>query len=171
MENTVKSLTTGLSAVMNTDDQIEFLESSRQDAHQVFNELIARCNSELSKLFLGQTATMDEKSFVGSAEVQERVLMQYAELDEHFIEGVLNYQLIPFLINLGFKLEGCKIESEEGEDLPILDKLKVDAELMKYFDLDEQYILETYGTPVIKKAEAVDKGLSNFQNRLKGYYS
>lgn len=170
MENIVKSLSTGLSVVMNSDDSIDFKETTKQDAHQVFNELIARCNSELSKLFLGQTATMDEKSFVGSAEVQERVLLQYAEEDEHFIEGVLNYQLIPFLNNLGFKLEGCKIESEEDEDLTILEKIKVDAELMKYFDLDETYILETYGTPVKKKEIPVDKGIQEVKNRLEQYY-
>lgn len=171
MEQMVKGFATGLSMVLDTEDQIEFLETTKQDAHQVFDMLIQRCNSELSKLILGQTSTMDEKSFVGSAEVQERVLQGYAELDEHFIEGVLNYQLIPFLNNLGFGLDGYTIEAKDDEDLTIQEKIKVDAELMKHFDLDETYILETYGTPVKKKAESVDKGFKEVQNKLAKYYS
>lgn len=171
MEQTVKNFATGLSMVLDTDDQIEFLETTKQDAHQVFDMLIQRCNSELSKLVLGQTGTMDEKAFVGSAEVQERVLQGYSELDEHFIEGVLNYQLIPFLNNLGFGLAGFRIEASKDEDLTLQERIKIDAELMKYFDVDPSYVLETYGTPVGKKAEPVDAGFQNFKNKLNKYYS
>jgi hypothetical protein len=171
MENALKSLSSGLSMVLDTDDVIEFAESTKSDAHQVFDMLIQRCNSEISKLILGQTATTDEKSFVGSAEVQERVLMQYAELDEYFMEGVLNYQLLPLLNGLGFGFEGCKIDSEEDEDLNILDQLKVDDMLLKYYDIPEDEILETYGRVVTKKTNPVDMGLQDVKNRLNKYYA
>jgi hypothetical protein len=171
LENTLKSLSTGLSAVMDVDDTIELLETKKPDAHQVFDAMINRCNSELSKLILGQTATMDEKSFVGSAEVQERVLMQVGESDEFFILNVLNDQLIPFLNNLGFGLDSCKIQCKEDADMPLLDKMKIDTELMKYYDLSPEYILETYGTEVTKKAVPADTGLNNFKNALAKYYS
>lgn len=171
MENTIKSLSTGLSVVMDTDDGIEFKETLKQDAHQVFDMLIQRCNSEISKLILGQTSTTDEKAFVGSAEVHERVLQGYEELDQHFIEGVLNYQLVPMLNKLGFGFDGFKIVASKDEDLTIEERLKIDAELLKWYTLPEAYILETYGTPVEKKAEPIDTGLKDVQNRLKGYYS
>lgn len=171
MEQTVKNFATGLSMVLDTDDQIEFLETTKQDAHQVFDMLIQRCNSELSKLVLGQTGTMDEKAFVGSAEVQERVLQGYSELDEHFIEGVLNYQLIPFLNNLGFGLDGFRIEASKDEDLTLQERIKIDEVLMKHFDVDESEIKETYGRTVKKKAEPVDTGFQNFKNKLNKYYS
>jgi hypothetical protein len=171
MENALKALSSGLSMVIDKDDTIDLQESKRQDAHQVFDMLIQRCNSEISKLILGQTSTTDEKAFVGSAEVHERVLQGYEELDEHFIEGVLNYQLIPFLNNLGFGLDGYKIEASKDEDLTITEKLEVDKELLKYYTLPVQYILETYGTPVEEKVEPVDMGLQEVKNRLSKYYS
>jgi hypothetical protein len=169
MENSLKSLSTGLSMVVDNDDVIELLETNKQDAHQVFNELIARCNSEIAKLILGQTATTDEKSFVGSAEVQERILLQYAELDENFIEGIMNYQLIPFLNNLGFGFDGCTIEAKDDADIPLMDRLKIDAELMKWYQLTPEYIKETYGTDVTVKL--VDAGLQQMKNKLDKYYS
>jgi hypothetical protein len=169
MENALKSLSSGLSMVLDKDDLVELVETQNKDAHKVFNEMIGRCNSEIAKLILGQTATTDEKAFVGSAEVQERILMQYAELDEEFIEGVCNYQLIPFLNNLGFGLEGCTIEAEESEDIKPLDQIKIDAELMKYFDLTPEYILEMYGVDVLPKP--VVNTVSHVKNKLDKYYS
>lgn len=152
MENFLKNMGNTSYAVIDTEDIIDLVETNRTDAHGVFDMLIQRVNSEIAKLILGQTATTDEKSFVGSAEVQERVLANYAELDERFIEGVLNYQLIPLLNGLGMGFEGLKIESEDDEELTLQEAIKVDAEIMKYFDVDPAYILEKYGTPVEKKA-------------------
>jgi len=169
LENTLKTISTGLSAVMDIDDTIEFLESKKPDAHMVFDAMINRCNSEISKLILGQTATMDEKSFVGSAEVQERVLIRVGEADEFFALNVINEQLLPMLNGLGFGLDGYKIQAKEDDDLPLMDRMKIDTELMKYYDLDEKYILETYGTVVTKKA-VVDTGFSNFKNKLNELY-
>lgn len=150
------------------DSMVEILQTSKQDAHQVFDALIERCNSEISKLILGQTGTTAEKSFVGSAEVHERILGGYGELDEHFIEGVLNYQLIPLMENLGISFNGAKIECDESEDLVALDQIKVDDVLLKYYDIPESEILDSYGRVVTKKvAPVVDKG---FTNSIDEYY-
>lgn len=150
------------------DSLIELLETSKQDAHQVFDALIERCNSEISKLILGQTGTTAEKSFVGSAEVHERILGGYGELDEHFIEGVLNYQLIPLMENLGVMFGGAKIECDDSEQLVMLDQIKIDAELLKWYDIPAAEILDTYGRVVVPKAEpVVDNG---FKNKLDDYY-
>lgn len=150
------------------DAIVEILQTSKQDAHQVFDALIERCNSEISKLILGQTGTTAEKSFVGSAEVHERILASYGELDEHFIENVLNYQLIPLMENLGVYFNGGRIECDDSEELVILDQIKVDDVLLKYYDIPEQEILDTYGRVVVKKATpVVDKP---FTNSIDDYY-
>ena len=149
------------------DTLTELLQDTKQDAYKVFDMLIERCNSEISKLILGQTGTVAEKSFVGSAEVHERVLVGYGELDEHFIEGVLNYQLIPLMENLGISFNGCKIECDESEELVALDQIKVDDVLLKYYDIPENEILESYGRIVTKKAEPVVK--PGFQNIAEWY--
>lgn len=171
MEDMLKNMGNSAYGVFDTDDLIELVESGRQDAHNVFDMMIIRCNSEISKLMLGQTGTMDEKSFVGSAEVQERVLANYAELDEHFILGVINYQLIPMMERLGISFNGAVVQIEDDEDLPLIEAIKIDAELMKHFDIDENYILEKYGTPVKKREEPKDTSLPKMKNRLDEYYS
>lgn len=153
------------------DAIVELLQQNKQDAHKVFDALIERCNSELSKLILGQTGTTAEKSFVGSAEVHERVLDSYASNDEQFIEGVCNYQLIPLLEGLGLKFNGAKIEIDNSEELSLLDQIKIDDVLLKYYDIDEQEILDSYGRKVAKKPEPVDTGFDKVKNELKDLYN
>lgn len=171
MENFLKDMGTAAYGVFDLDDIVELIESRSQDAYQVFDMMIARCNSEISKLILGQTGTMDEKSFVGSAEVMERVLANYSEFDETFITGVMNYQLIPLLESHGIMFNGCTITCEEDEEMSLPEAIKIDDVLLKYYDIDPLDIEKKYGTKVKKKAEPKDPGVMKVKNSLDEYYS
>lgn len=150
--------------------EFEIHQQNRTDAFEVYNQLIERCNSELSKLILLQTGTTAEKSFVGSAEVHERVLDGVAKNDTHFIESVLNYQLIPLMEGLGVNFKGCLIKADAKEELTPLEQIKVDDILLKYFDIDPKEIEETYGRAVVKKAEPVDTSLNETIKQTRNYY-
>lgn len=171
MESMLKNMGVAAYGVFDTDDLIELIESNRSDAHNVFNEMIARCNSEISKLILGQTGTLDEKSYVGSAEVQERVLSKIGYSDEIFIENVLNNQLVPMLVRLGVFPQGASIEVKAEEDLDLLEQSKIDIELLKSgkYKFSPEYLKEKYGSDVI---EVIDTtvSVSDIQNRLNNLY-
>jgi len=170
MDNMLKNMGVAAWGRFDTSDVIELIESNSSDAYMVFDTMIERCNSEISKLILGQTGTTAEKSFVGSAEVHERILQQYGENDEHFIENVLNYQLIPMLEGLGIKFNGAKIETVEDDELSLVEKSKIDLELLKYYDIPADYIEKTYGTPVEAKAIASDNSIAKVKNKLEEFY-
>lgn len=172
MDNMLKNMGVAAWGRFSHDDIIELIETNNGDAHMVFDALIERCNSEISKLILGQTGTTVEKSFVGSAEVHERILKMYAESDEKFICKVLNDQLIPMLEGLGINFKGHRIESEEDDELSIVERSKIDLELLKYYSIPPDYIQKTYGTPVIPKIE-VDTtfDIKRVTNSIKDLYN
>lgn len=170
MEAMLQNMGTAAWGLFDIDDTIELISTGQSDSFQVFDQLITRCNSEMAKLILGQTATTDEKSFVGSAEVQERILNQVGENDEYFICSVLNDQLLPMLIDLGFGFKGYKIIAIEDDELTLQDRSKIDLELLKYYDIPADYIEKLYGTPVEKKAVPIDNGIVSVQNSLSEYY-
>lgn len=149
------------------NDQIEIIAQQSSDSYQVFDEMIKMVNNEISKLVLGQTSTMDEKAFSGSAEVHERVLDTYEDSDEHFIMSELNYKLKPLLVSRGIMSETDSIGYTEDEGLDPLDKIKIDAELLKYYTLSPEYIKETYGTDVEVKEVTQ---MANYKNSLGEYY-
>jgi phage gp29-like protein len=157
--------------VFGKDDMVELIESSNSDAYEVFDKMIERVNSEISKLILGQTSTISEKSFVGSAEVHERVLNNYAEKDEQFLESVHNYQLVPFLREFGLLGEGDRIECDDSEELSQEDHNKLVIELLKTgrYTIPPEYIEETLGIPV-EVSEPMNT-VAEVKNKLEEYYN
>jgi hypothetical protein len=171
MESYLRNMAVASYGVFDTDDLIELVESNRSDAFQVFDMMIQRCNSEISKLILGQTGTLDEKAYVGSAEVQERVLKNVAYNDEFFIEGVLNYQLVPMMTRLGIFPEGVKITVKAEDDLSLIEQSKIDIELIKTgkFTFTPDYLEEKYGSEAIPVNDPTD--VVNVKNRLDNLYN
>lgn len=97
MEAMMVNMGSAASATLDKDDDVEFIETSNTDAHKIYNELIDRCNSEMSKLILGGTATVDENAFVGSSEVQERNLLDFSTKDKRRMKFIVEDQLIPLM--------------------------------------------------------------------------
>lgn len=85
------------------------------------------CKDEISMLVNGQTGTADEKSYVGAAEVHERILNKYTLARLQRIQRVINDQLIPFLIYWGYPLQTAKFQFTDL--LPKDDDEKDDNEL------------------------------------------
>ena len=170
MENMLRNLGQSAWGVFRTDDIIELIESANRDSFQVYDMMIQRCNSEISKLILGQTGTMDEKAYVGSAEVQERVLEYLSDTDEYFINGVLNDQLVPLMIKHGLLADGDHIYSEEDTDLTIQEKAKIDIDFINTgkFTMDVEYIKEKYNTDLIPVSDSSNIGV--VKNKLEELY-
>lgn len=170
MEGMLKHLTVGAYGLFKTDDVIEVIESGKSDAYQVFDKMIDRCNTEISKLILGQTGTTDEKAFVGSAEVHERILKSLCDADLQEIYTINNTQLLPLMNNLGFGLEGYYLDVEQEDEFDLEQKSKFDIELLKTgkFTFTPEYIKEKYGTEVVPVTEPTEP--TNISNSLKQYY-
>ena len=172
MQGMLENMGVAAWGLFKTDDIIEFIESKQQDAFDVFNQMIERCNSEIAKLILGQTGSTDEKSFVGAAEVHERMLNMTGFAIKKFIYAVNNDQLIPMMTALGFQLDGCYIDVEQEDEFSLEQKGKFDIELLKTgkFTFTPEYIKEKYGTEVVEVKEQPDKALKEYKNALSKYY-
>src|SRR5690606_29190019 len=64
---------------------------------EMFDALIERVNSEISKKILGGSGLADDKSFVGSSEIQFRLAKDRFESDKLLVKNVINQQLFPRL--------------------------------------------------------------------------
>ena len=84
-------------------DVIEFHERKNQASHKTYEDLISRKDNDLAKLINGQTGTSDEKSFVGAAQVHERVLNDYTFARLSQCQDFINFTLMPFLNDNGYK--------------------------------------------------------------------
>jgi len=158
--------------VFDTDDSLEFIRDSKTDSFKVFNELIERSNSELSKLILGSTMTTDDGSSRSQSEVHERSTTALSKDDAFFIEDLVNKHLIPWLNtyhNFGITGKWC---FDDTEALTKEQQFAIDIELVKNgFNVPKEYFTETYNTPIDETEDPEDKdpegGPEKLENSIK----
>lgn len=105
----LSNLSSSSFAVMGKDDELALVQPAAANA-QIFTELSRICNEAITKLILGSDLS-GEKSFVGSAEIRYSISNLYSENDIRFVQTIVNEELLPRLINLGFTyLTGLRFE-------------------------------------------------------------
>ena len=146
------------------------MESNNSDAYNVFDKMIDRCNSEISKLILGQTMTTDDGASRSQAEVHERVLDNVGFSDKQFLYNVNNNQLIPMLNALGFGFEGLYIDIENETEFSLMQKSAFDIALINTgkFTFTPEYIKNNYGSDVIEANN--ESNIKSVSNSLSEYY-
>jgi SPP1 gp7 family putative phage head morphogenesis protein len=113
-ENMAKNFGTNGYAILDDADEINMLERSNGvNAHLVYFERIKYADEQIAKIINGQNSTSDVKSFVGSAEVHERILNDFSFARMTRIEYNINFVLFPFLIRHGYPLSGYRFEFKE----------------------------------------------------------
>lgn len=155
-------------AVLDHDDTMDIVESSKTDSFNVFLKMAEYMDSQMSKLILGQTGTTDEKAFSGSASVHERVGNEITQADCIWVETIINDKFFPFLTNLGFKLEGKRFKFDTKEQFSKDKQFEITKELLGFYDIPEQWINDTFNVPVeAKKVPAVAKTIKSNIDRYK----
>lgn len=98
-------------AIFDDQDKATLLESNQAFTYQTFKDFGAWADAAIAMLVNGQTGTSEEKAFVGSAQVHERILNTYTKDRMKRIQYIINFSLIPFLIKHGYsQLSGFKFQ-------------------------------------------------------------
>ncbi|MCK5615326.1 DUF935 family protein [Candidatus Pacearchaeota archaeon] len=91
-------------------DEITLVEQKgSSDPHNIYGQLIEKCDQAISKIILSQTGTTDEKAFAGSAGVHEGVLDDLIFSDKLDIKSVVNEKLIPRMKKIGMIAQDKKV--------------------------------------------------------------
>jgi hypothetical protein len=166
MINMLKNMGVASYAVLDTNDEIELMQASRTDAYAVFDKMVERCNSEISKIILGQTGTTDEKAYSGSANVHEGVAAMISKQDTLKMQFVIENQLVPMMIRNGFDLSGCTFKYDDSESLPLIEQAKIDASFMPYVKFEHEYLEQKYGIELSDE----ELEMETVANKLKNLY-
>lgn len=141
-------------------EKFEIPNITTTNAQQVFDSLIERANSEISKRILGGTGLTDEKGFVGSVEIQYQLAKDRFESDKLFLKNLINQELIPRLIKLSPVYAPLENHSFEWDNAEVFDAAKLADLVVKLgtqFHIDPEYIERKTGIPIlgVKEQEAI----------------
>lgn len=132
------------------DSELNLKESgNKTGSADLYDKLCERCNSEISKLILGNTLTT-EASKTGTqalGTVHKKVEDKLVKADCRYILDVLNYDMTDIFQAMGIDTSGGKFcfpekkETDPSVEVTVLSKLKQDFNL----PIDDDYLYEKFG--------------------------
>ena len=134
--------------VASQDTEIEFVESGKGDAFNVYDKRIDRANSELSKLIIGQTMTIEDGSSLSQSETHLEVFENLVESDCDMLRDIVNNQLIPRMVRHGFPVKGLRFEWDDAVDYTPEQQVAYETMIADRYDVDPTYFAEKYSMPV-----------------------
>lgn len=152
-------------AVLQGGESFQLVGETKSDPHEVFNQMILRINSEISKRILGQDGTMDNKDAsgtYGSLKILQGVANDRHESDKLFVKHVINTELIPrlpLISSIYAPLNGLHFDWDESEDMSTTEYIDNITKLAGAgYVMDPEMIAEKTGMPV---SYPPNGGLSN----------
>lgn len=140
------------------DTEVEIVGNTRTDAFNVYDKRLERADSELSKLAIGQTMTVDNGSSKSQSEVHLEVFERIIESDGDMLRDIINTRLIPIMIRDGFPLKGCRLDWDYEEDYTPEQQIAYEKMIADRYEVPGEYFAEKYKMPVGKRIERAMPG-------------
>lgn len=135
-------------AVMPMDTELDFIESTRGDAYNVYNQRVDRANSELSKLIIGQTMTIEDGSSLSQSQTHLQVFQNLVEKDADMLRDIINNRLIPRMIGHHFPLKDLRFDWDYSTDYTPEQQVAYETMVADRYEVDPGYFAEKYSMPV-----------------------
>lgn len=137
-----------LSMVANMDTEIEFVESGKSDAYNVYDKRIDRANSEISKLIIGQTMTIEDGSSLSQSQTHLEVFENLVKSDRDMLRDIVNNQLIPRMAKHGFPVKGLRFKWDDAVDYTPEQQVAYEKMISDRYEVSPEYFAEKYSMPV-----------------------
>lgn len=155
LEDMMRNSGANLSMVSTAETEIQFVESGKGDAYNVYNMRVDRANSELSKLIIGQTMTIEDGSSLSQSQTHLQVFENLVESDRDMLRDIVNNQLIPRMVKHGFPIKGLRFEWDDAVDYTPEQQIAYETMIADRYDVDPSYFADKYGMPVGDRREAM----------------
>lgn len=148
ISKTMENMGAALYGVFQEGTEIEVTESTKGDAYNVYDKRIARANTELSKLIIGQTMTIEDGSSLSQSETHLKVFENIVDQDCDLVRDIVNSQLLPRMIKHGFPVGGLLFEWDYAEDYTPTQQVAYETMVADRYDVDPSYFADKYNMPV-----------------------
>lgn len=117
-----------------------------------FDLMVKRVNSEISKRVLGGSGLTDEKSYVGSSEIQFKLAENRFESDKLLLKNIVNAEVFPRLAKLSPRyapLEKHYFDWDKKESMSKKEIAELVDILNRSYDVDPEWVEQETGVPIL----------------------
>lgn len=148
LEDLVQFSGQGTGIVAGMETEIQFVESGKGDAFNVYDRRIDRANSEISKLIIGQTMTIEDGSSLSQSQTHLQVFENLVESDRDMLRDIVNNQLLPRMAAHGFPVKGLRFEWDDAIDYTPEQQVAYETMITDRYEVAPSYFADKYGMPV-----------------------
>lgn len=141
-----KVIVTGLT------DEVEIKSFAMVNSERIFTELIEMVDKDVSNLILGSESMAGEtQSYVGSTRAHQDIFRDRVEVYREYIENVMNEEIIPRLVRMGFIKPGLEFKYSNRLDMSTTDQISLYNFLTDKYEISADEIEKTFGVIVGKQ--------------------
>ncbi len=159
LDSMMLDMATASYAILDKEEEFQFIETSKSDGSNVFDKLIATCAAKLSKLING--AVIGEGTGGGS-NAKEQVGQDIQDLvtnaDMTWFEGIMNQTILPQLTMMGYPFAELSFKFNRVDDLQA--EWKIADGLLRYYEIPEEEITDKFGWTVKKREQPLGLGMN-----------
>ncbi len=148
-----KVIVTGL------DDEIDIKTFTMSNSERIYISLIEFVNSEVSNMILGsESMAGGTQSYVGSTKAHQDIFRERIEVYRRYIENIMNEEIIPRLIAMGYIDEGLEFKYSNRIEMNNEDRIKLFGLITDKYEVAADEIEKEFGIHVGKQLNVMPTG-------------
>ena len=146
-----KVIVTGLS------DEVDIKTFTMSNSEHIFTGLIGIVDKDVSNLILGSESMAGAtQSYVGATKAHENIFRDRIEVYRDYIELVMNEDIIPRLVKMGYLEEGLEFKYAKRIEMSDESRIKLFQMLGEQWEMEPETIKDEFGVDVKRQLNIHD---------------
>lgn len=154
--NEIASASQNKIVVTGKDDELDIKTFTMSNSEKIFTGLIEMVNQEVSNLILGSESMAGAmQSYVGATNAHQDIFRDRVEVYREYIENVMNEEVIPRLVLIGFIKPGRKFKYSRRLEMSNKDQIALYNMLLTHYRIEPDEIEKEFGVVVGEQLDTI----------------
>lgn len=135
--------------VTGIEDEVDIKTFTMSNSEKIYTSLIEFVNNEVANLILGsESMAGGMQSYVGSTKAHQDIFRDRIEVYRRYIENVMNEEIIPRLVNMGYIKSGLEFKYSNRIEMNNEDRIKLYGLITDKYEVSADEIEKEFGINV-----------------------
>lgn len=142
--------------VTGLEDEVDIKAFTMSNSEKIYTGLIDFANKEVSNLILGsESMAGGMQSYVGSTKAHQDIFRDRIEVYRRYIENVMNEQIVPRLVAMGYIPAGLEFKYSNRIDMNNEDRIKLYQLITDKYEVSADEIEKEFGIAVGRQLNVI----------------